>query len=162
MSHRYRGVLSALALVLPLTATACLGAYRQPEVQLEGVRIGSIGLRGGLMYAQLHVKNPNRFDLETKALTYDLQLADPADEDKWVSFARGTLDEAIRVEGGSEQTIEVPIQFRFQDLGGAVRSLLDNGTFNYRVSGDVELKEPFGRTIPYRKTGIVTMSGARD
>jgi LEA14-like dessication related protein len=160
MTQRYRGLLAAFVLLLPLTA--CMGAYRQPEVRLDGVRIGSIGLRGGLMYAQLHVKNPNRFDLETRGLSYDLELADPSDADEWVSFARGVFEDTIRVAGGGEHTIEVPIQFRYQDLGGAIRSILDTGTFRYRITGDVRLKEPVGRTIPYRKTGIVSMGGLRE
>jgi hypothetical protein len=58
--------------------------------------------------------------------------------------------------------IEIPIQFRYDDLGGAVRSILDTGTFNYRVTGDVRLSEPIGRTFPYSKTGVVSMTGVRD
>jgi LEA14-like dessication related protein len=118
-------------------------------------------LRGGLLYAQVHVENPNRFDLETSGLSYDLQLADPSSDSDWVSFAKGVLDEPIRVRSHDQTVIELPIQFRFQDLGGAVKSILDNGTFNYRVSGDVRLKEPIGKTIPYRKSGVVTMTGIR-
>jgi LEA14-like dessication related protein len=159
MSVRYRSALAVLALVLPLAA--CLKAYEQPEVRLEGIRVGSIGLRGGLLYAQVHVENPNRFDLETSGLSYDLQLADPSSDSDWVSFAKGVLDEPIRVRSHDQTVIELPIQFRFQDLGGAVKSILDNGTFNYRVSGDVRLKEPIGKTIPYRKSGVVTMTGIR-
>ena len=160
MKVRYRSAIAALALLLPLTA--CWKAYEQPEVRLEGVRVGSIGLRGGLLYAMVHVSNPNRFDLETSALSYDLQLADPTNDNEWVSFAKGIMDEPILVRSHDEAVIELPIQFRFEDLGGAVKSILDTGTFNYRVSGDVQLKEPMGRSIPYRKTGVVTMSGIRD
>jgi LEA14-like dessication related protein len=159
MNRRSRAALAAMVLMLP--AAACSLAYRQPEVRLDGIRVGSIGLRGGTLYAQVHVANPNRFDLETKALSYDLQLADPANDKEWISFAQGTLSEAIKVDGRRSTVIEIPIQFRYQDLGGAMRTILDTGTFNYRVSGDVQLKEPMSRTIPYRKTGVVTMSGAR-
>jgi LEA14-like dessication related protein len=153
-----RSLIAALLLVLPLTA--CAG-YRQPEIRLEGISVGSIGLRGGLLYAQLHVTNPNRFDLETSALTYDLQLAHPTQSGEWISFAQGTMDEEVRVRRNGEAVIQIPIQFRYEDMGGALRSILDTGTFNYRVEGDVRLKEPMTRTIPYRKTGIVTLAGAR-
>jgi LEA14-like dessication related protein len=155
-----RAAIAALVMLVPMTA--CSLAYRQPEVRLDGVRVGSIGLRGGLLYADLHVTNPNGFDLETSGLTYDLQLADPKNANEWVTAAKGNLDETFKVEGHRGTVIQVPIQFRFEDLGGALRSVLETGTFNYRVSGDVQLKEPVGRTIPYRKTGIVTMSGTRN
>jgi LEA14-like dessication related protein len=159
MKVRARAAVAALALMLP--ATACSLAYRQPEVRLEGIRVGSVGLRGGMLYAQMFVANPNGFDMETSALRYDLQLAHPTNEQEWISFAQGTMTEPIKVAGGRTTMIEVPIAFRYQDLGGALRTILDTGTFNYRVSGDVQLKEPVTRSIPYRKTGVVTMSGAR-
>jgi LEA14-like dessication related protein len=147
------------ALVL---AAACSSMVRQPEVRLESVRVGGIGLRGGTLYAQVYVGNPNGFDVETRSVTYDLQVEDPDSAGGWVTFSQGTVNEEIRVRGNSSTVIEVPIQFRYDDLGGALRSILDTGTFNYRVRGDVRLSEPVGRTFPYSKTGVVSMSGARD
>src|SRR5690606_3880000 len=76
MKLRYRPMLAAL--VLPVAfLTACSGALKQPEVRLESVSIGGVGLRGATLYADVHVTNPNGFDLETRQLTYDLQLPDP-------------------------------------------------------------------------------------
>jgi LEA14-like dessication related protein len=152
------------AALLPalLLAAACSSMVRQPEVRLESVRVGGIGLRGGTLYAQFYVGNPNGFDVETRSVTYDMQVEDPDSAGSWVTFSQGTVNEEIRVRGNSSTVIEVPIQFRYDDLGGALRSILDTGTFNYRVRGDVRLSEPVGRTFPYSKTGVVSMSGARD
>jgi LEA14-like dessication related protein len=151
-------------LLLPvlLLVGACSSAVRQPEVRLESVRVGGIGLRGGTLNALVYVGNPNGFDLETRSITYDLQVEDPDSAGGWVTFSQGTVDETVRVEGNSSKVIEIPIQFRYDDLGGAVRSILDTGTFNYRVTGDVRLSEPIGRTFPYAKTGIVSMTGVRE
>ena len=150
------------ALVLPAVfLTACSGALKQPEVRLESVSIGGVGLRGATLYADVHVSNPNGFDLETRQLTYDLQLPDPKEEGGWVSFARGSVDEHVRVRSNSSTVIKVPIQFRYDDADGAIRSIMDTGTFNYRVRGDVRLTEPVGRTIPFSKTGIVSLAGVR-
>lgn len=151
------------SLLLPvLLLGACSSAVRQPEVRLESMRVGGIGLRGGTLYAQVYVGNPNGFDVETRSLTYDMQVEHPDSAGRWVSFSQGTVDEPVRVRGNGSTIIEVPIQFRYDDLGGAVRSILDTGTFNYRVRGDVELSRPVGRTIPYSKTGIVSLRGVRD
>jgi LEA14-like dessication related protein len=160
MTLRHRSILTALLLVLPLAS--CAGAFRQPEVELEGIRVGSIGLRGGTLFAQVLVTNPNRFDLETRSLRYDLEIAHPTQAGQWVSFAEGTIDERVRVGSRSSTILEVPIAFRYDDLSGAMRSILDTGTFVYRVSGDVRLSEPVSRTIPYRKQGTVSMAGIRD
>ena len=159
-----RAALRPLVLLLAAAAsvTACSSVLRQPEVHLEGVRVGGIGLRGGTLVALVNVTNPNGFDLETRSLTYDMQVAHPDSAGQWISFSQGTLDEPIRVRSGRSTVIEVPVQFRYDDLGGAWRSILDTGTFNYRVRGDVRLAEPVGRTFPYAHTGTVTLSGVRD
>lgn len=153
--------LRSLLPMLLLTA-ACSGAVRQPEVRLESVRMGGIGLRGGTLYAQVYVGNPNGFGLETRSITYNMQVEHPDSADRWVTFSEGTVEEPVRVGANSSTVIEVPIQFRYDDLGGAVRSILDTGTFNYRVQGDVQLSEPVGRRVPYSKTGVVSLRGVRD
>jgi LEA14-like dessication related protein len=156
----YRSILTALLIALP--AAACAGAYQQPEVQFEGIRLGSVGLRGGTLYAQVLITNPNRFDLETRSLTYDLEVNHPTDAGQWTTLAQGVIDERMRVERRSSKILEVPVQFRYDEMGGALRSILDTGTFNYRVTGDVRLAEPITRTFPYRRTGTVSLQGVRE
>jgi LEA14-like dessication related protein len=159
MRQRSRTILAAV--IVALTAAACAGP-QQPEVRLEGVRIGGIGLRGGTLIAQVMVTNPNPFHLETSALSYNLQVAHPDEAGRWVSFAEGTIDERVRVERRSSKILEVPIQFRYDDVGGAFRSIMETGTFSYRVTGDVRLAEPITRTFPFSRTGLVTLDGARE
>jgi LEA14-like dessication related protein len=159
MRQRSRTILAAV--IIALTAAACAGP-QQPEVRLEGVRIGGIGLRGGTLIAQVMVTNPNPFHLETSALSYNLQVAHPDEAGRWVSFAEGTVDERVRVERRSSTILEVPIQFRYDDVGGAFRSIMETGTFSYRVTGDVRLAEPITRTFPFSRTGLVTLDGARE
>ena len=158
MMIRTRSVL----LPVLLLAAACSSVVREPEVRIESVRVGGIGLRGGTLYAQVYVGNPNGFDLETRSISYDMQVEHPDSAGRWVSFSQGTVEDPVRVRGNGSTIVEVPIQFRYDDLGGAVRSILDTGTFNYRVRGDVRLSQPIGRTIPYSKTGIVSLAGVRD
>lgn len=152
----------SLLVPMLLLAAACSSAVRQPEVRLESVRVGGIGLRGGTLYAQVYVGNPNGFGLETRSITYAMQVEHPDSAGRWMTFSEGTVEEPVRVGGNSSTIIEVPIQFRYDDLGGAIRSILDTGTFNYRVQGNVQLSEPIGRNVPYSKTGVVTLSGVRD
>lgn len=151
----------AAALIMAASLAACSSMMRQPEVRLEGMRVGGIGLRGGTLIARVHVTNPNNFDLEARSLTYDLQIPDPEDESEWVSLAQDTVHERVRVREHDSTVIEVPIEFRYADFGGALRSIMDRGTFNYRVRGNIELSAPIGRTIPYARTGTVSLEGVR-
>jgi LEA14-like dessication related protein len=162
-----RRSLPAVVLVLALAgaggAAGCSAAFQQPEVEFDGVRIGSIGLRGGVLYARIHIANPNRFAFETQSLTYDLELRAPAAADRepqWVRLAEGTFADAIHVPARGSTTVEVPVEFTYAALDGALRSVLDRGSVAYRVAGVVTLRDPVRRQVPYRRSGVVTLSGA--
>jgi LEA14-like dessication related protein len=142
--------------------TSCIGRVRQPEIELTGVKLGGLGLRGGTMVAQLEIKNPNGFDLETAAITYDLKVSDrAADKETWVDFAKGTFEEKVTVGEGKTTMVEVPIEFTYASVGSAIRSIMDRGTFNYQVQGTVTLREPMRTEIPYKHKGNISLQGAR-
>jgi LEA14-like dessication related protein len=142
---------------------ACSLAFRQPVVTLDGVRVDAIGLRGGTLVAQVHIANPNSYGIRSERLTYALEVADISDagERRWSHLAEGTFDEDIRLPGGGDAVIEVPIEFSYRDMGGVLSAILDRGTFDYRVRGTVDVREPARRTVPYRHTGRVSLSGVR-
>ena len=150
-------------LLMMIAISACFPRVKQPEVRLAGIRVGGLGLRGGQVIAQVEITNPNSFALEADAITYDLKVSDPAatSGDRWIDFAEGRFQKDVRVDGGETQIIEIPIEFTYAALGGAVRSIMERGTFDYRVEGEVTLREPIGRDIPYRHQGNVSLSGFR-
>ena len=157
--------LHRLSLGTVLVATAAFGAacssvFKQPEVRLENVSLSGIGLRGASLVARLHIDNPNRYDLQTRSMTYNLELQDPDSASVWVPLARDTITQQIEVRGHSAEVVEIPIDFSYNELGPAVRALLQRGTFGYRVSGRIEVSKPISRGVPYRKTGRVTLQGA--
>ena len=156
-----RATLKYLTLAAALAAGACSNMFRQPEVRLDGLRMSGIGLRGATIVAQLHITNPNDFDLATRAFTYDLELQNADSTGDWVRLAQGSVDQEIEVDGNAVKVVEIPIEFRYSDLGPAVRSLIDRGTFAYRVSGRIDVQEPVSRSVPYRKTGRVSLEGVK-
>ena len=158
MKHVRRTILmSALCLL-----GACSLAFRQPVVTLEGVRVDAIGLRGGTLVAQVHIENPNNYGIRSEGLTYALEIADRSgDERTWRPLAEGTFEDEIRLPGDGEVLVEVPIEFSYGDVSGILGEILDRGTFEYRVSGTVDVREPARRTVPYRHTGTVSISGVR-
>jgi LEA14-like dessication related protein len=157
-----RGATGALlAIVVALSASACASAFQQPEVAFEGVRLGTIGIRGGLLYAHIQVTNPNRLGFQTQSLSYDLELRAPAadGQGEWVRLAEGVFTEDIRVPGRGSTMVEIPIEFTYAGLDGALRSVLDRGSVSYRVAGVVEVRDPVRRSVPYRRTGVVAVGG---
>jgi LEA14-like dessication related protein len=150
-----------MGLVL-LTASAvlasCVPRVQQPEVSLQGARLASLGLSGGVIEVRLSVHNPNRFAVETRGLTYDLALRD-ADRDRWVEFTEGRIDDALRVPGRETLEVTLPVQFSYRGLDEALRALITRGSFDYRLSGVVELQGPVRRDIRYQHTGRYSPSG---
>jgi LEA14-like dessication related protein len=145
-----------LAVVVPLAA--CVSRVQQPEVSLQGARLASLGLSGGVIEVRLSVHNPNRFAVETRGLTYDLSLRDPAREG-WVEFTEGRIDDALRVPGRDTMEVTLPVQFSYRGLDEALRALISRGSFEYRLSGIVELEGPVRRDIRYQHTGRYSPNG---
>ena len=149
-------ILAALVAVL----AGCMPRVEQPDVWMTGARLVSLGIRGGVIDVELAVYNPNRFALRADGLTYDLDFREPGGED-WLDFAEGRVDQRLRVPSGDTATVVVPVEFGYGALGGALRSLLDRGSFEYRVDGIVAVEEPVIRDVRYRHSGTVTPSGVR-
>lgn len=156
------GRTAATAIVaLSMTVGACSHAFRQPEVTVTGARLGGIGLRGGLVYFDVAVKNPNHYTLRANHFAYDLRVQDPGDANNWLPFTTGSYDQDVKIGGGDTQTLEVPISFDFAKSASAVQSVMDRGILNYKVTGQVHVTEPITRNVPFAHQGVVTMSGGR-
>ncbi len=154
--------LGAAALAGSLALGACAhGAFRQPEVTLNSLQLAGIGLKGGLVYADVSIHNPNHYALEANRISYDLQVQDPSNASNWLPFTAGTFDQDVKVGSGKTTEVQVPIQFSFSTATAAVQSIMNNGIFNYRVAGQVHVTQPITRTVPYQHQGAVTMAGAR-
>lgn len=154
-----RRTMTAVFLALVATLGACVPRVEQPQVWLEGVRISSLGLTGGVVNVRLSVHNPNRFAVQASGLTYDFQIRDP-EADRWVPFTEGRLDDDLRVAARDTLEVTVPVEFSYRGLGEAWRSLIDRGSFDYRVNGVVELRSPVRRDIRYQHAGRYAPTGA--
>lgn len=153
-------------LVAVLLLSGCASSIvRQPQVTLENVQIGGLGLRGGTLLVNLKVVNPNRFSLNANSLRYELALRDPGAESgdtTWLDFAEGTYDQSFQVAARDTAVVQIPVEFSYAGLGSAANSLMRSGTFTYRAAGTVDVRTPIGmQAVPFRKRGTVTLLGAR-
>jgi LEA14-like dessication related protein len=151
------------ALLLAIALGGCAsGMYTQPEVTLQGVQLGGLGLRGGTLLVNLKIVNPNRFALNASSLRYDLSIADSrrADDPTWVDFASGIFDQPFTVGARDSATVQIPIEFTYSGLGSASAAVLRTGTFDYSARGTVDVRTPIGPyTVPFQRRGTVSMLG---
>lgn len=161
-----RALTRGLPVLLLLLLAACGGStVRQPEVTLEGVQLGGLGLRGGTLLVNVKVYNPNRFALNANELRYDLSISQDAagaQDADWVDFASGTYDRSFAVGGRDTAHVQIPVEFSYSGFGSAASSILRSGTFTYRANGEVDVRTPLGTfAVPFNRRGTVTMAGVR-
>jgi LEA14-like dessication related protein len=153
--------LTAAVTAAALAVSACSGAVRRPEIELEGVTLGSVGFSGGTLVANIRVHNPNRFTLRAQNLRYQLFLrknAAATADSAWTRFADGVYPDTLTVHAGQTRTFGIPISFSFGQLAGAGRSLMDYGRVDYRAEGTVDVRTPVGlRNVPFHKNGTFIM-----
>ena len=158
MRRHVVGLLGAAALVGGGAACASLGrsVFEAPVVTFRNLEVKGLGLSGGSLDVVLSVYNPNGYKLEATRLTYRLMVDS-------VPVGTGAVDERFQVQNKDSTQIRLPINFTYAGLGTAGRQLIQSGTVNYRVLGDVTVSTPLGNfTRPYDRTGrFSALSGAR-
>ena len=152
-----------LAIVLVASAAIAGGgcstlgrqAFQQPVVNLRDVKVRGIGITGGSLDVLLSVYNPNHYRLDATRLTYRVALAGDS-----ITLASGALDSRFTVQDNDSTTVTIPVSFTYSGVGAAGRSILNTGSVNYHVLGDVTVGSPVGNfTIPYSSQGRFTTTG---
>lgn len=155
--NRRRGPLPLVLAAVVVVATGSCTTIQEPRVAFEGVRVGGLGLEGGQVLVRVSVVNPNRFGLQASSVQYDLDLREE-DGDSWVDLADGIYRDEIQVGGRDSVLVEIPVDFTYRQLGPALRSLLNRGRVDVRVTGAVQLAEPMSRRIAFRKQENVSLT----
>jgi LEA14-like dessication related protein len=141
-----------VAAAVTLTAVGGCGSlgsktFAQPQVTLKDVKLTGVGLTGGSLDVMLNVYNPNNFRLDASRLTYKVVM-------DTVSLANGSLDQSMTVQSKDSTAVRIPVNFTYAGLGEAGRQILNTGSVNYRVLGDLVVATPLGNfTVPYDRTG---------
>ena len=122
-------------------------SFAQPDVTLKDVKLTGVGLTGGSLDVVLNVYNPNNFRLDASRLTYKVMM-------DTVNFATGSVEQALTVQSKDSTAVRIPVNFTYNGLGAAGRQILNTGSVNYRVLGDLVVATPLGNfTVPYDRTG---------
>lgn len=139
-------------LVVAATACASVGraVFREPVVSYKDAVITGLGISGGSLEVVLSIYNPNSFRLDGTGLTYRLAVDS-------VPFGNGSLNDRFAVQEGDSTQVRLPLAFTYAGIGQAGRQLIQTGSVNYTVSGDITVATPIGNfTRPYSGRGRLT------
>src|SRR5688500_16276970 len=134
------------AVFVAILASACQ-RVSPPNVELQGVRLGGIGLAGSTLIAELEIDNPNDFAIESDSITFELDARSASNPDSWTPVTKSIKREPIVIEAGQKEVVQIPIELAYSNLGAPVRSIFERGTFTYRVSGVVSIRQPRRTTV---------------
>lgn len=138
---------------------ACIPKFYEPELRVDAVRLGALGLRGGTLVALIVVANPNSYELRSANMRYAIAMNEASGEEqtRWLEVASGSIEHEVRVAAGDSLTVEVPVDFTYSGIGGAIRTVLSTGVFEYRLTGDLRVTAPIRRSVPFRRSGRVNV-----
>ncbi|MGQ0646743.1 MAG: LEA type 2 family protein [Gemmatimonadaceae bacterium] len=130
--------------------------FKEPVVTFKEGRVLGLGVSGGSLEIVLDIYNPNGYRLDGSRLTYEV-IVDS------VKFADGEYNSRFQVEKGDTSEIRLPVSFTYAGIGVAGRQLMQTGSVEYRVKGDITVGTPLGnRTWPYdQRRRFSTLSGGR-
>jgi LEA14-like dessication related protein len=140
--------------MLAATAIGCASVGRavfgEPVVTYKDAVITGLGLSGGTLEVVLSIYNPNSFRLDGTGLTYRIAVDS-------VPFGDGSLSDRFSVQEGDSTTVRLPLSFNYAGVGSAGRQLIQTGSVNYTVSGEITVGTPIGSfTRPYSGKGRLT------
>jgi LEA14-like dessication related protein len=149
-----------LSAVLVTAVTGCGSLlrrdFKEPVVTFKEGRITGLGVTGGSLEIVLDVYNPNGFRLDGSRLTYTISVDS-------LKVGDGLYNTRFQVDKGQTSEIRLPLNFTYLGLGAAGRQLMQTGSVEYRVRGDITVGTPLGDfTRPYDQRGrFSSLSGAR-
>ena len=145
-----RFALAGLAVVTIGCASVARAVFREPVVSYRDAQITGLGLTGGTIEVALDIYNPNSFALNGTGITYRIAVDS-------VPFGNGNLSEQFTVQQGDTTTVRLPLEFNYAGVGQAGRQLIQTGSVQYTVSGEITVGTPLGSfTRPYSGRGRLT------
>ncbi|MEK2646890.1 LEA type 2 family protein [Bdellovibrio sp. BCCA] len=135
-------------IVILTMATACSsftkGLLKDPEVSVVGLDVSNVTAQDALVHVKLNVKNPNPVPLRVGKITYALTLSGK-------DVTEGEFKEGVDVPSQGENTVVVPLRFKYNTVGTLVDGLL-KGTLSkeYELKGSAQMGL---FSIPFNKKG---------
>ena len=124
--------------------------FSPPSVRLHHLAMRTAGLTGGTMDVVLAFYNPNRLTVKGTRLEAGLDIENN-------HFGDVALADAFQLPDRDTTLITVPLNFQWLGAAKSVRSVLNSGAVNYKITGNASVNTPLGTAlqVPFSGAGSV-------
>lgn len=138
------GLLSAFD--IPFKKSGSLPNVHIPEIKFSGLKVKKMGFTGIDLEVGLDLVNNNIFGFDIGKLNYDIALAGS-------QLIKGTTEQLASVPAKGASSIKVPVSLDLSGALGSLTSILKGNSVEATITGDTDLKTPFGPiNLPFNTT----------
>ena len=132
---------------VPMSKSGELPIPAAPQVELNSLAIGKLGLDQTTAAAKLQVKNTNQFPLDLTKLGISFALGGQ-------DIGSSRLANPVTLPAGQATTLDVSLSFSPRTVGVGLVNLLRGNQIAYKVSGSVDANTRFGPlSLPFSHVG---------
>lgn len=143
------GLLSSFT--IPFSRSGKLPNVRIPEIKFTGLKVKKMGLTGIDLEVGLNVLNKNVFGFDVGKLNYDIALAGNP-------LAKGSTERLAAVPAKGASDITLPVSLSLSGAVGSLASVLRGNSAQATITGDTDLKTPFGPiNLPFNTTQNISI-----
>lgn len=143
--------------LIALTAACGTGAvhplnFIRPDVRLHHLELQNVGLSGGTLGLVLAFDNPNKLSLQGTRLQAGINI-------EGHHFGEVSLSDGFSLAAKDTTLLTVPLNFRWEGMAVAARSVLESGAVNYSITGRFAVITPMCAEcdIPFSGEGSVPL-----
>lgn len=131
---------------IPFSKKGSLPNVRIPKINFSGLSVKKMGFTGIDLEVGLELVNNNVFGFDVGKLNYDIALAGS-------QLVKGATDQLASVPAKGKSSIKVPVSLNLSGALGSLTSILQGNSVEATITGDTDLKTPFGPiTLPFNTT----------
>ncbi|OQY28416.1 MAG: hypothetical protein B6244_07390 [Candidatus Cloacimonetes bacterium 4572_55] len=139
------------AINVPFSHSGTLPLLKKPNVRLASLKIDEISLLNASLLFDIEVENPNILELDIVNFNHNFSISGN-------SVAESVPSGPMKIRKKGTSTLSIPIQIDFLKLGTTLRSVLNGGSTDYQLGGNIEIKLPGGNlSMPYDHSGSIDL-----
>ncbi len=145
-------VLFSGLLVSSCTTISELAGIKDPEFEVNNVRLSNISFEQADLLMDINIHNPNNFTLKLAGFDYNLAI-------EKASFLKGKQDYKQTIKAKGDSNFKLPISLNYKDVYKAFEALAEKDEINYDVWLDFYFNLPvIGKTsFPTVEKGVLPL-----